>query len=177
MCVCLLHAHSGVKVQLFWHHIPPRLLHRCQKHFVWAILPRPSDETSHGAGVCFPPEIIVIIYIYTFREKTIIINYKSVARLFQRHARVRCGCEKTNTLSGLSVRRDGVWTTSSPLFFLFPRKMPSFFNEVPAVPNEDSMRRRMGPLHPSPCLFFCLFLPLLSVHLNLLYPSSFKGLE
>lgn len=177
MCVCLLHAHSGVKVQLFWHHIPPRLLHRCQKHFVWAILPRPSDETSHGAGVCFPPEIIVIIYIYTFREKTIIINYKSVARLFQRHARVRCGCEKTNTLSGLSVRRDGVWTTSSPLFFCFRGRCLRFLMKCRPFRMRTQWGVESGPLHPSPCLFFCLFLPLLSVHLNLLYPSSFKGLE
>lgn len=57
--------------------------------------------------------------IFTLSEKTITINYKFAARLFQRYARVLCGCE-ISALCGLPQCCDGVWTTS-PLF-LFLRK-------------------------------------------------------
>lgn len=98
-----------------------------------------------SAGVCSPGNNHH--NIFTLLEKTIIINYKFAARLPQRYAWVLFVFAKTNTLSGLSVRRDGVWTTSGVLFL---EKTPSFFNEAPAVVNEDSMRRGMGPLHPVP---------------------------
>lgn len=102
-------------------------------------------------------EIIVIRYLgyfYTLLDKTITTNYRFGGCFFQRCARVLCGCDKTNRLFSLSIQLWWSMNKWSRFFYIYLQKTPSFFNEVPAVLNEDSMRHRMGPLQHSPASFF-----------------------
>lgn len=97
-------------------------------------------------------------HIYTLGENNYHKLLKFEGPIFsQRRAWVPCGCDKTNRPFGRSV---WCWWSSEQValffffFFLYLQKTSWFFNEVPTVLNEDSMRHRMGPLQRSPASFF-----------------------